>query len=137
MIFFTVPGNPKPQGRPVFARHGKFVQTYDPATSRDFKSKVAFFARIAMQKEGLSLFTEAVVVRADFYFVRPKRLLKKKIQADAILHDKKGDLDNLLKAIFDAMNGIVWKDDGQVCVVGARKFYCEKDREPRTEVEVG
>jgi len=33
------------------------------------------------------------------------------------------DLDNYVKAILDAADGIIWKDDGQICVLHAHKFY--------------
>jgi Holliday junction resolvase RusA-like endonuclease len=33
------------------------------------------------------------------------------------------DLDNLLKAISDGMNGVVFRDDSQVVEVTARKIY--------------
>jgi len=33
----------------------------------------------------------------------------------------RGDLDNYCKAIFDALNKIVWKDDRQI-----NELYCEK-----------
>ena len=45
-----------------------------------------------------------------------------------------GDIDNLLKGLFDGMNGIVFKDDSQIVKVTAEK-YCDKEN-PRAEVEV-
>jgi len=38
----------------------------------------------------------------------------------------KPDLDNLVKSILDAMNGIVWVDDAQVFSLSARKIYSEE-----------
>jgi Holliday junction resolvase RusA-like endonuclease len=35
----------------------------------------------------------------------------------------KPDIDNLIKAIFDAMNGVVWKDDVQVVDLAVGKRY--------------
>ena len=32
-------------------------------------------------------------------------------------------IDNICKAVFDAMNGAVWKDDSQVIRLSAMKFY--------------
>lgn len=37
----------------------------------------------------------------------------------------KPDLDNYIKGVFDALNGIVWKDDSQVCKMTASKSYTE------------
>ena len=40
---------------------------------------------------------------------------------------KKPDLDNVAKAILDAMNGIVYMDDSQVVGLSVHKFYAEED----------
>ena len=45
-----------------------------------------------------------------------------------------GDVDNLLKGLFDGMNGIVFKDDSQVVRCHAEKF--QDKQSPRCEVEV-
>ena len=45
-----------------------------------------------------------------------------------------GDVDNHLKAIFDALNGIIFDDDSQVVTCTAMKFT-DKIR-PRVEVEI-
>ena len=45
-----------------------------------------------------------------------------------------GDVDNLLKGLFDGMNGIVFKDDSQIVKVVSEKC-CDKEN-PRAEVEV-
>ena len=37
---------PVPQGRPRFARRGKFVQTYDPPKSKKFKTELRQLAEI-------------------------------------------------------------------------------------------
>jgi Holliday junction resolvase RusA-like endonuclease len=48
MIRIEVPGDPVAQGRPRFARRGKFVSTYDPPKSRAYKQEVAIYARASM-----------------------------------------------------------------------------------------
>lgn len=45
-----------------------------------------------------------------------------------------GDVDNLLKGLFDGMNGIVFKDDSQIVKVFAEKL--QDDERPRCEVEL-
>ena len=44
------------------------------------------------------------------------------------------DLDNLVKQIFDAANGVVWNDDSQIICLYAQKLF-DKSR-PRTELRV-
>ena len=52
----------------------------------------------------------------------------KRKKADAlacrILPDGRKDLDNFIKTL-DGLNGIVWKDDGQICALSAKKIYGE------------
>ena len=35
----------------------------------------------------------------------------------------RGDIDNYVKSVFDAFNGVVWEDDAQVVELRARKEY--------------
>jgi len=46
----------------------------------------------------------------------------------------RADLDNLVKLVSDALNGIAWHDDAQVTKLDAEMFLFEPN--PRTEVEV-
>lgn len=43
-------------------------------------------------------------------------------------HTKKPDIDKLLRALLDAMTGIVWADDSQVAFVVVNKVYAWNDR---------
>lgn len=38
------------------------------------------------------------------------------------------DIDNLVKAVTDALNGILWKDDSQIVSLSAEKRYGESGR---------
>lgn len=37
------------------------------------------------------------------------------------------DLDNYIKLVMDALNGLVWKDDAQVCSITAHKTYSKTE----------
>ena len=45
----------------------------------------------------------------------------------------KPDIDNYVKAILDALNGVAFKDDSQIIALNAKKLYSDK---PRTEIEI-
>lgn len=45
----------------------------------------------------------------------------------------KPDIDNVIKVICDALNGIAYKDDTQIIKVTAEKFYSD---EPKVIVEI-
>ena len=47
--------------------------------------------------------------------------------------DKKPDIDNYEKALYDSMSEIVFKDDGQIALHDVGKFY---SLNPRIEVEI-
>ena len=50
-----------------------------------------------------------------------------------LFHIKRPDIDNYLKFLMDALNGLMWVDDSQVQIGGAFKI-CSHN--PRTEVEI-
>jgi len=122
---FLLLGDPRPQGRPRFARIGEFVKAYDPKESREYKQTIA--AQIAAQNP-VYIQDGPISLEVEFIFARPKSL-PKKVQD----HTKKPDLDNLLKALKDGMTGIVWRDDAQIVSLSARKDYGEC---PQTKVRV-
>lgn len=47
---------------------------------------------------------------------------------------KRGDLDNYFKGLFDALNGIGWNDDSQIKRITAERF--EDKSNPRVEIEI-
>ena len=114
MISIIVPVDPIPQPRPRFGS-GKGWQ---PKRILDYKDKIRMMAMDAMN--GRKPFEKPVDVTLHLYrrFVPTSRSY--------------GDFDNLAKAICDALNGILYRDDSQIikCVV-------EKHRDknfPRVEI---
>ena len=47
---------------------------------------------------------------------------------------KRGDIDAYQKACFDALNGILWKDDGQICELHV--YRRDDKKRPRVELTV-
>ena len=50
---------------------------------------------------------------------------------------KTPDIDNCLKGVFDAVNGVVWLDDSQVVSVCAVKSYSDRPRFEMIVTEIG
>tara|TARA_R110000868_G_scaffold101057_1_gene278212 strand:- start:11235 stop:11516 length:282 start_codon:yes stop_codon:yes gene_type:complete len=50
-----------------------------------------------------------------------------------IWHDKKPDFDNLEKSVCDALKGLVWFDDSQICSVSTIKVIAAGDEQPHVE----
>lgn len=56
------------------------------------------------------------------------------VSVTAYRPQKRGDLDNTLKAAFDALNGVAWQDDSQVVELHALRL--DDKTNPRLEVDV-
>ena len=127
-IAFTIPGEPVAKGRArAFVRAGR-VAHYTPAKTENYEARVAIFARQAMA--GALPLAGAVSLSVVARFSIPAAWSKKRKQAAAEGREhvtKRPDLDNVLKAIKDGMNGIAWLDDSQVVhLVDCRKVYSEQ-----------
>ena len=122
-VVFCVDGQAVPQGRPRFAKNG---HAYDPAKSREYKKLVALTAKEAMR--GKVPFVKGTALRCliTIYCNIPKSLAKKDKQRaidQSLRPTKKPDIDNIAKAITDAMNGIVYDDDAQITELHCQKYY--------------
>lgn len=108
------------------------VQHPDPKTKK-YEKKVAQCAVAA----GVQRLRGPVVISLSVYLHRPKRLMRAKDPDGPVPCDKRPDLSNLLKAIEDGLNGIAWKDDGQIYKFkDVDKLYHEKGGTPRVKVWV-
>ena len=71
----------------------------------------------------------ALHVELTFIVKRPKKMRK----GDRIIHSKRPDLDNMVKAVLDALP---IPDDAVVCSITAKKFYAATGEDPQIEVLV-
>lgn len=106
------------------SKRNMYVQTYNPANSEPsrWKRKVRAEAAEAFRACGIGPFDGPVMVRLLCRFA-----LKSK---PCHYREKKPDIDNLQKLIFDAMNGVAYRDDSQICRVTAIKT---ETRDPALE----
>lgn len=110
----TIEGDPRPMGRPrVVGGH-----VYYHARDIEWRELIRWSCAKAMARR--EPFECALQVKAKFYRKLPPQ------------SRQFGDLDNLLKGLFDGMNGVVFKDDSQIIKVTAEK-YCDKEK-PRAEI---
>lgn len=130
-VQFVVPGAPQGKARPRMTRAG---HVYTPAKTRSYEALVASEAKAAMK--GHPPFTGACTASVVAYIGIPASWPAKKraaALAGEILPTVKPDLDNAIKAVFDAINGVVWLDDKQVIDGRVIKLY---SGDPRVEVSV-
>lgn len=129
-FFLHIPLSPVPKGRPRFTKTGR---VYTPAKTKEYEKAVAAYAREKWKQQPT---TNEVFLEVVFYLHRPQRLMRNYLPEGPVPCPCKPDLDNLIKAIKDALNGILWADDGQVTKILASKYYHEKQGQPRIEIQV-
>jgi Holliday junction resolvase RusA-like endonuclease len=98
---------------------------HTPAKTASFENKVALFAKSALRGRRMDA-AAAYRITIQARFAVPGSASKKR-QA-AMMNAgcmKKPDADNIAKAVCDALNGIVWKDDSQVVDVRVLKRWGE------------
>lgn len=129
-LHFDIPGPPVAKARARAALVGGRARMYTPAKTEHYESRVALFASQAMA--GRPALQGAVALSVIAYFPIPASWPKRRqaaARAGVELHTSRPDLDNVLKAIKDGCNGIVWKDDSQVAVLReCRKAYSDTPR---------
>lgn len=124
MIRFHVPGEPQGKGRARVGRVGAHVRMFTPAKTAAYEGLVAHAAQSAMA--GRDLMKGACRIELDVVCTVPASWSGKK-QREALHGDirptKKPDADNVLKAVCDGLNGVVWADDVQAVEVSVLKRY--------------
>lgn len=129
MVSFVVPGDPVPQPRPRVSTVGGFARAYVPKDHPVHAYRQA--VQLAAAGAGLRQLTTPVRVVIGCVFVRPKSHYAKrglKTTAPAL---PRPDVDNLAKAVLDALGGFF--DDTLVEGLTVAKAYGEPSR---TEVSI-
>jgi Holliday junction resolvase RusA-like endonuclease len=123
-VVFTVPGQPYGKGRPRIGRVAGHARMFTPEKTANYENLVKLFAKQAMA--GAPLIEGALQVDMAIECQIPASwsgAKQKRAAACEIVPTTKPDIDNVIKAVFDAMNGVVWKDDVQCCSVCVSKRY--------------
>jgi len=110
-----VNGLPKAQPRPRLAGNGK---VFNPHTADAWKKEIQA-AFLMCRRETINT---PVSLTVRFYLQAPKS--RNKNDMESMKHNAKPDLDNLLKAVMDAMTGVqIWEDDALVYKIASEKWY--------------
>ena len=130
-IRFSVPGLPIAQPRQrhrVIQTNGRaFATNYTPAKApvNAWKATVALFARQAYQGP---LLTGPLALTISFDFLLPtaaKKAVRQAVTTSSrvVYHTSKPEIDNMVKALQDALNKVVWVDDRQIAELHCVKRY--------------
>ena len=131
-VEFEIPGPPIRFERPRWDSARRI--TFNSTVYTDGKKRIKHYAKMNAVPEMVMHPCELMAV---FHMGMPAKSWpeKKKIAAmEGRSHfDKTPDVDNLIKAVMDGCNKILWSDDAKVVRIDARKQY---GFPARTEVQV-
>jgi Holliday junction resolvase RusA-like endonuclease len=118
-LAFVIPGRPVPKGRPrTFVRAGK-ARTITPDETVAYERHVATIAKVAANVARWSPDGVRYAVDLEVYLADRRRC----------------DLDNIAKAVLDALNGIAYPDDALVDDLRVRR-HIRRDEPARVRVTV-
>jgi Holliday junction resolvase RusA-like endonuclease len=125
-VQFTVFGTPVAKGRPRAFRSPTGIGMHTPAKTKKYETSVKAAASEAMR--GSIPFGRPVRLTLAIVLPIPKSWTKHRqtlARIGCIAATNKPDADNVLKAIKDGMNEIVYEDDAQVVSMAIEKKYGE------------
>ena len=126
----TIPGEPVAKARPRMTKHG---HTYTPKKTVDYERMIQM---LFQAKHGSPVLEVPIMLQLDLYFGIPKsrsKAARERMRQGLERPCKRPDIDNCLKAVSDALNGIAYKDDSQIVAAVIQKFW---SYEPRAVVKI-
>lgn len=121
-VAFSIPGKPRGWQRSGTADGRHYVKK-ETAAEQAFVRKLGSAAMA-----GREPIVGPVSLTIDAVFAMPASWPSRVQGMSDVPHVSKPDLDNIEKLILDALNGVAWLDDAQVCSVAKRKRYGEGER---------
>ena len=131
-VSFIIPGAPTGKGRPRVTSIGGHARTYTPEKTRSREGIVASLCMDAMQGRAALAGPVEVMIAIEAPIPASWSRVKRAAAAGKPCAVKP-DLDNVVKLLLDAVNGIAFGDDRQVVSLAASKIY---GHEPRTTVQI-
>ena len=128
-ISFFVHCEPVPQPRAKVSTLGGFARAYvdkkHPSHALKQAIREAFTGEKLQGPIGCDLL---------FRFARPKSHTRK--QRECFWHAGKGDIDNLQKLVFDALNTLAYDDDKQIAHLTAEKRWCVNGEKSGIDIDL-
>lgn len=127
-ISFDVSGIPTPKGSTTRMPNGATL----PAGTTESRKRMAQWREDVRHEAKQAMgdhppLMGPIRLYCDFRLVPPKTGIRKS-DIGWKCHTKKPDVDKLFRALADAMTGIVWVDDSQICVSLINKSYAWDNR---------
>lgn len=125
IIDFIVPGEPQGKGRARIVKIGGYSRMATPAKTVAYEGLIA----LAAQQAGAKPLAGAVFLSITLVHGIPASWSKRKREQALerkLLPTCKPDVDNVLKAVGDGLNGVAWADDKQIAQVAVVRHYGEQ-----------
>lgn len=122
-IVFVIPGVARGKQRPRATRTGR---VYTPKQTVNQEAYIKMLAATAMR--GLAPLVGPLEATFSISVAIPKsftRQQRKLIEDGSLWPTSKPDIDNVVKLLCDAMNGVVYGDDKQIVDLFVSKAYAE------------
>ena len=125
MIKIHIPGTPQGKGRArAFKTRSGTIGHYTPDKTKTYEGMIRLQAMHAMRSvtpcdAPVSLVLTIVMPIPDSWPAWKRELA----ESGKLLPTVKPDADNVEKAVKDALNGVVWRDDAQVVICNKSKIY--------------
>jgi len=134
-VKFTVLGEPRGKGRPIFSTFGGRVNARTPEKTVEYENLIkAVYQRAHPDRR----FADGAMLdmRVVAFYKIPKSASHKQrteMLSGGVRPTKTPDADNILKVVGDSLNGLAFRDDAQIVDTQIRKFYAAQ---PRIEVTI-
>jgi Holliday junction resolvase RusA-like endonuclease len=128
---FTIPAIPIAQPRPRAVAVNGRARVFGAPKSHAihaFKATCRMVCPIHFAMQG--------PLAIELVFVLPRPKLPKKLGTHRLPHAKRPDFDNLEKSVVDALTGLAWNDDAQLCDVRTMKWIAAADEVPHVEITI-
>jgi len=146
----TIPGEPCAQGRAraslIRGRGGRLIlgksgqpiiNVRDPEKSKSWKGAAQVHMQRAARARGIGAPLDGPLeVHILAVFTLPKSAWKKRAPVPRQYHTKRGDPDNIAKAVLDAANGVLLRDDAEVSRLMVLKLIGAQGEAPFVRVTV-
>ena len=129
-----VQGKPVPQGSispmPFKRKNGKMgVNVFQKPELLEWRQKIADAVKAAKGDTFYPRETPVFLI-LGFYLVRPKSSKRPLPCCKGI------DIDKACRSVLDALTGVIYDDDCQVCYLLTRKVYVESEKLQGVEIEI-
>lgn len=124
-VTFTLHMQPVPKARPRFTKTGR---TYTPKTTAEYEHLVADTYRACAKIAGAEITDRPVLLSIVARYAIPQSARRKRLPDKLHSGDPctaRPDIDNIVKAVLDGLNGVAYKDDAQVYGLYSQKVYAE------------